>query len=192
VRSSGSWIEPDVIRFMGVAAEATVKTNLPPPFDSFTLAPGQMRETYAQKDFTVESSEPIAIAQILVAQNWIQGTPKGDPSLTIFPAVDQYRRNYLFSVPTSWAEDWVVITMPVGANVTLDGTALPSCVVRQAGTVDGTDYETHTCYLSEGPHAMAGDKPFGIAAYGYGDAGSYAFVGGANITKIYAPPPFPN
>ena len=36
---------------------------------------------------------------------------------------------------------------------------------------------------------MKGDKAFGIAAYGYGRAGSYAFVGGANVKKIYNPPP---
>ncbi len=191
VRSTGGWIEPDVIRFMGVAAEATVKTSLPSPFDSFTLAPGEMRETYAQEDFTVEASEPIAIAQILVAQQWVQGNVIGDPSLTIFPAIDQYRRNYLFSVPTSWAQNYVVVSMPVDANITIDGAPIPSCVARASGTIDGVEWESRTCPLSEGPHAMGGDKAFGIAAYGYGNAGSYAFVGGANVTKIYAPPPLP-
>ncbi|MBX3202212.1 MAG: IgGFc-binding protein [Labilithrix sp.] len=191
VRSTGGWIEPDIIRFMGVATSATVTTNLPAPFDSFTLEPGEMRETYAQKDFIVESTEPIAIAQILVAQEWLQGSLKGDPSLSIFPAIDQYRRNYLFSVPKSWRENFVVVAMPVGAEVTIDGSPLPaSCARRAAGVIGGVEFETRTCALSEGPHAMAGDKAFGITAYGYGTAGSYAFVGGANITKIYAPPPF--
>lgn len=189
VRSQG-WIEPDIIRFMGVAAPATVKTNLPAPFDSFTLNPGEMKETWAQQDFVAESTEPVAIAQILVAQQWLENALKGDPSLTIFPAIDQYRRNYLFSAPASWNENWVVVSMPVGAKITIDGAPLPGlCTVRPAGNVGGTDFETRTCPLNEGPHAMTGDKPFGIAAYGYGNAGSYAFVGGANVTKIYAPPP---
>lgn len=192
VRSVG-WIEPDVIRFMGVAATATVKTNLPAPFDSFTLEPGEMKETFAQGDFVVESSEPVAIAQILVAQEWLEGALKGDPSLTIFPALDQWRRNYLFAVPKSWNENFVVVSMPTGAAITIDGSPLPgACAVRSAGNVGGVEYETRTCPLAEGPHAMAGDKAFGIAAYGYGTAGSYAFVGGANVTKIYTPPPFPN
>jgi hypothetical protein len=56
------------------------------------------------------------------------------------------------------------------------------------GNVAGTDYESRTCTLVAGPHKMVGDKPFGITAYGYGRAGSYAFVGGANVTKIYVPP----
>jgi hypothetical protein len=35
---------------------------------------------------------------------------------------------------------------------------------------------------------MKGDKPFGVIAYGYGPAGSYAFPGGADAEAIYVPP----
>ena len=38
-------------------------------------------------------------------------------------------------------------------------------------------------------HSLTGDKPFGIVAYGYGSAGSYAFAGGADVKHIYDPPP---
>jgi hypothetical protein len=190
VRSKGAWIEPDIIRFMGVAAPTTVKTNLPAPFDLFTLQPGEMRETYVQGDFVAEATEPLAIGQILVAQQWLENALEGDPSLTIFPAVDQFRRNYLFSTPKSWSKNYVVITMPKGTSVKIDGAPITdACTARDAGKLDGADWETRTCALAEGPHAMEGDKAFGIAAYGYGNAGSYAFVGGANIQKIYAPPP---
>ena len=189
VRSVGGYIEPDVIRIMGVATTATVKTNLPPPNDSFTLAPGEVKETWAQKDFVLEASEPVAVAQILVSQEQVDGPYTGDPSLTIFPAVDQFRRNYLFASPKSWDTSYIVISMPKGTSVTIDGAPIPgSCAARVMGTVAGTDYESRTCPLQAGPHAMVGDKPFGITAYGYGRAGSYSFVGGANVTKIYVPP----
>ncbi len=189
VRSTGSYVEPDVIRIMGVAAMATVKTNLAPPNDSFTLAPGEVKETWAQKDFVLEATEPVAVAQILVSQEQVDGPYTGDPSLTIFPAVDQFRRNYLFAVPSSWDSNYIVISMPKGTNVTIDGAPIPaSCASRVMGNVAGTDYESRTCALQAGPHAMAGDKPFGITAYGYGRAGSYSFVGGANVAKIYVPP----
>ena len=189
IRSTGGYVEPDIIRIMGVAATATVKTNLAPPNDQFTLAPGEVRQTWTQKDFVVEASEPVAVAQILVSQQQIEGAYTGDPSLTIFPAVDQFRRNYLFAVPKSWTTNYIVISMPKGTNVTIDGTPIPSsCAARPMGTIGGVDYESRTCSLQAGPHKMDGDKPFGIAAYGYGNAGSYAFVGGANVTKIYEPP----
>ena len=52
----------------------------------------------------------------------------------------------------------------------------------------GFTVEAEEKLKAQRPHAMVGDKPFGITAYGYGRAGSYAFVGGANVTKIYDPP----
>jgi IgGFc binding protein len=189
VRSTSGYIEPDVIRIMGVATTASVKTNLAPPNDAFTVAPGEVRETWTQKDFVLEATEPVAVAQILVSQQQVDGAYTGDPSLTIFPAVDQFRRNYLFAVPKSWDTNTIVISMPKGTNVTIDGAPLPgTCKSGVMGTVAGTDYESRSCALVAGPHAMVGDKPFGITAYGYGRAGSYAFVGGANVTKIYEPP----
>ena len=45
------------------------------------------------------------------------------------------------------------------------------------------------CPLAAGAHRLSGTGPFQIMAYGYADADAYAFAGGANIKKIYAPPP---
>lgn len=184
----GGYRDYDVLRFMGVAATATIKTNLPAPDDSFTLAPGEVRETYTDRDFVAESTEPVAIAQILVSQGY---TPKGngDPSLTIFPAVDQFRADYLFSVPTSWRANFIALALPKGASVTVDGAAPTGCDSAPMGTIGGVDYIGSRCPISEGAHTLVGTAPFGLAAYGYGTAGSYAFVGGANVKKIYTPPP---
>jgi hypothetical protein len=189
-RSGGSaYMDYDMIRFMGVAAPTQVTTNLPPPDDAFALAPGEIRDTFTKTDFVAVGTEPFALGQILVSQQYTAKVV-GDPSLTVFPAIDQHRQNYLFNVPTSWAEDYVVIGMPAGTHVTIDKADLPaSCVSAQVGTIDGVQYEARRCPIAEGAHEMAGDKPFGIAAYGYGNAGSYAFIGGANVKKIYTPPP---
>jgi len=189
IRSSGSWVEPDVLRFLGVAETATVKTNLPAPFDNFTIAPGEMKETWTDKDVVVESSAPVAIGQILVSQQYVDGPYLGDPSLTIFSPVEQYRQNYLFLVPPKWTKNYVVVSAPVGASVKIDGKVPSDCVVAPAGTIDAITYEARRCPLSEGVHRLVGDKPFGMIAYGYGPAGSYAFTGGADVKPIYTPPP---
>ncbi|HEY8078081.1 MAG TPA: IgGFc-binding protein, partial [Labilithrix sp.] len=186
--TGGSYIEPDLLRFMGVAAPATVKTSLPPPDDSFTLMPGQTHDAWTTTDFVATSTEPVAIAQILVSQTFTADYT-GDPSLTIFPPVDQYRRDYLFNVPTSYDSSYVVIAAPIGAKVSVDSAAPADCVVAPAGNVGGKDWEARRCKLAAGPHRMHGDAPFGIVAYGYGSRASYAFVGGANVKKIYTPPP---
>jgi hypothetical protein len=189
IRSTGGYREPDELRFLGVAEKANVKTSLPAPFDNFTLEPGEMRETWTDKDIVVESSAPIAIGQILVSQQYVAGTYSGDPSLTIFPAVEQYRQNYVFLVPPKWDKNHVVISAPVGAEVKIDGAVPTSCVVESAGTLSGVTYEARRCPVAAGVRRVTGDKPFGVTAYGYGFAGSYAFSGGADVKPIYTPPP---
>lgn len=189
IRSTTSYREPDVLRFLGVAETATVKTTLPPPFDSFTLAPGEMKETWTTNDITVESTAPVAVGQILVSQGYVDGAYSGDPSLTIFPPVEQYRQNYLFLVPPGWDRNHVVISAPVGAEVKIDGAVPSGCVIEPAGKIDGVDYEARRCPVKDGVRRVTGDKPFGVTAYGYGTAGSYAFSGGADVKPIYTPPP---
>ena len=40
-------------------------------------------------------------------------------------------------------------------------------------------------------HLIEGDGKFGLTAYGYGPAGSYAYAGGADVKPIYDVPPIP-
>lgn len=198
LRSTGGYKEPDELRFLGVAAPAQVTTNLPPPLDSFTLNPGQVVDTFTTEDVVVESSEPIMIGQILVSQGFTTRVI-GDPSLTIFAPVEQYRESYIFLTPDTWSENYVVLSAPVGGTFALDGQALPSdCTTASAGTLQGVAYETITCPVGEGPHTLESGSgegsdatPFGMMAYGYGSAGSYAFAGGADVEAIYNPPPIP-
>lgn len=187
VRSTGGWKEPDVLRFVGVAEVAQVKTTLPSPYDNFTLNPGQIVTTSTQGDVIVTADKPIMVGQILISNQYCQGNYIGDPSLTVFPPVEQYRNDYVVLAPQGWTKQYVVIAAPEGAQIGLDGSPT-SCPTSPAGTINGVNYEARTCPLTAGVHKLAGDKPFGIIVYGYGSAGSYAFVGGADVKKIYDPP----
>lgn len=196
IRSKGGYVEPDLLRFMGVAAPTTVKTSLPAPDDQFTLQPGEVRDTWTTKDITVDATEPVMIGQILVSQGFTENaTEGGDPSLTIFPPVEQFRRDYLFNVPSSWQKNYVVISAPASTKVTIDGVEPTGCIVEPIGNggalLAGKTWEARRCQVGEGAHRMAGTAPFGIVAYGYGSRGSYAFIGGANAKKVYEPPPIP-
>jgi hypothetical protein len=184
-----SWEEPDVIRFVGAAVDAKVTTNLPAPFDSFTLKPGEVLDAWAQKDFTVDASEPIVVAQFLVGEGYVEPSPKGDPSFTIFPPIEQARTDYVFLSPADWKENFVVIGTEKGNTITVDGAPTSDCLVKPAGALDGKEYEARRCKLSPGVHRLSGTGRFQIMAYGYSDADAYSFAGGANVKKIYAPPP---
>jgi len=189
IRSTGSYHEPDVLRFVGAAEPATLTTTLPPPLDNFTIQPGEVVDTWADKDITVVATAPVLIGQLLISQQYVDGAYKGDPALTVFPPVEQYRTEYVFLTPGSWIENWVVIAAEIGSQITIDGSIPNNCVVSTAIVLEGTNYEARRCPLTEGVHQLSGDAPFGITAYGYGSAGSYAFSGGADVRHIYEPPP---
>jgi hypothetical protein len=198
-RSGGGWVEPDILRFMAVAEPATVTTSMAPPHDSFVLQPGEMHEAWAQEDIIVESTTPIMVAQILVSQAYTVAYT-GDPALTYFPPVEQYRERYVFLTPPTWTANYFVLSTPymVGndgpsmGNFTLDGGALPDgCVEQVAGELSGVEYWSIVCPVSEGAHLIEGDTNFGLTAYGYGPAGSYAYTGGADVRPIYDVPVIP-
>jgi len=191
VRSTSGYREPDIIRFVGAAEAASITTTLPPPDNAFTLQPGEVRTTYAQDNFTATADTPFQIGQLLISQGYIDGPSIGDPALTVFAPVDQYRTEYVILTPGSWSENWVVISAATGSTVTIDGAAPSGCITEAAGEVDSVAYESQACPLTMGVHSLSGDQPFGIVGYGYGSAGSYAFVGGADVKQIYDPPPPP-
>lgn len=189
VRSTSSFREADVIRFVGVAEAATVTTNLPPPYDTFSIAPGEIKTTYAQNNFVAGATKPVMIGQILVSNEYVDGPALGDPSLTVMPPVEQFRSDYVILSPGGWNQSWVVIVEPAGAATKLDGNPTTGCIVEPAGAVEGTSYQSKRCQVQAGVHKLSGDMPFGIVAYGYGSAGSYALAGGAAVKHVYDPPP---
>lgn len=189
VRSTTGYREPDVLRFVGAAEVASVTTTLPAPFDSFTIQPGEVKTTWTQDDVVVSADRPVIVGQILVSNQYLDGTYIGDPSLTVFPPIDQYRSDYIILTPSSWTQSWVVIAAEVGADVSIDAGSPDGCITEPAGALGGVNYESRRCPLTDGVHRLSGSKPFGIVAYGYGNAGSYAFVGGADVKRIYEPPP---
>lgn len=184
-----TYVEPDVLRFVGAAAPAQVKTSLPPPLDNFQIMPGQIIQTWTDKDIVVEASEPIFVAQYLVAQDYVEPKPKGDPSFTIFPPVEQQRTEYVFLSPEGWDENYVVMATETNNEITVDGALPKDCIIAPAGTIDGKTYEARRCKIPSGAHRLSGKQGFGVMAYGYADADVYAFPGGAFVKKIYEPPP---
>lgn len=188
LRSTLGTKEVDILRFVGVAEPANVTTSMPAPFDKFTLQPGQRFDAWTDDDVVIDSDKPIAVGQVLVGQESLFGPAKGDPSLTVFAAADQFRSTYTFAVPVSWAENWLVFALREGSSVTVDGTTPNACDTRPIGQVAGSPWTGMTCKVDPGAHTVSSTDPFSVAVYGYGEAGSYAFIGGIDVRKIYQPP----
>lgn len=188
LRSTDGFREPDILRFVGVAERATVTTSLPAPFDSFMLDPGEVKTTWTQDNVVVSADKPVLVGQVLVSQDYTSNHYLGDPSLTVFPAIEQFRDDYLILSPGGWLQSWIVISAPTTASISIDGASTSTCTSEPAGTIGGVAYESRRCPVSAGVHAITGDQPFGVTAYGYGIAGSYALAGGSNAKRVYQPP----
>ncbi len=181
-----TWREPDIYRVMADQPGTTITTNLPAPNNSFTLGENEWREFNTDRSFTMEASAPISVMQILVSQGWVVDWKPGhggDPSMLLYPPVEQYRDEYIFLVPDTFSANYVVASAPVGATIELDGAAI-TCPREPAGTINGVEHETITCPVDGGTHRIQGAETFGITVYGYHGVGSYAYAGGSNLERI--------
>lgn len=188
-----SWAEPDIYRVMADRATTTIVTNLPGADASFTLGPGEWREFYSNRSFIMRADEPVSIEQILVSQEWVgdwRAGNGGDPSMILYPPFQQYRDNYVFLTPSTFSANYVVISMPIGTRVLLDGGDLEGdefmrlCNYELVGEIDGTMYQAVTCPVDDGAHTLDADVPVGAMVYGYYNVGSYGYAAGSDLERI--------
>lgn len=190
IRSTyANWVEPDIVRVVGSVDGTTVLTNLPPPWNSFTVNAREQKTFAATTGFAMSASSPVQVATYLVSQQFIKQGFIGDPSQLLIPAAEQHRKDYVFLVPATFQQNFAVFAKPVAANITLDGQPLNSqefseCKTAPIGMVANIAFEQVTCPLPEGRHTATSDLPFGLSVYGYYNVGSYAYIGGSDIKVI--------
>jgi hypothetical protein len=190
VRSTDpTWKEPDIVRVVATVDNTMVTTNLPAPYNAFTLNARQQKTFAATTGFALKASNAVQVATYLVPQHFVKQGYIGDPSQLLIPAAEQHRKDYVFLIPGTFQQNYIVLAKPVDAMVMLDGFPLEmqefaNCVKGPIGTVAGIDYEQVTCPAAEGHHTVSADKPFGLSVYGYYNVGSYAFVGGSDVKII--------
>ena len=182
--------EADVWRVLGTRAGTTVTTNLPAPFDHFTVEPGQAYEFWSQNDFVLEASAPVIVGQFLVSQGYVEDPDVGgDPEFILFPPVEQYRLETIFLTPPTFERNYCVIAAPEQAQVLLDGMNLAGefstfCQKFPAGMVGTDRYVALRCPLGEGIHRVMSDVPVGVTVYGYYNVGSYGYAAGTELQRI--------
>ncbi len=140
--------------------------------------------------YQITGSGPILVAQYMASGDTVDpadsGTPqsKGDPSLSLAVPSTQFRKDYVFLVPSTYTYDFVNVIAQTGAALTLDGSATTA-----AFTPIGTSgYGVARIALKGGNHAISGTTPFGIVVYGYAAYTSYMYPGGLNLSVALATP----
>ena len=194
VRSSHpTWREPDIYRVLADKPDTVVTTTLEPPYDRFSLEENEWAEFSADQPFVISATEAISIQQILVSQDWVVDWKPGhggDPSMILFPPFEQFQENYVFLAPDTFITNYVVIAVPDGTVVTLDGNEISTgelssqCEAESAGTVRGIAHTQITCPIESGTHRVESTRPIGVMVYGYHSTGSYGYAGGSRLTRI--------
>lgn len=165
-----------------------------------TLNAGQWVDLgVVKQSFEVEGSEPFAVASFQLAGSLVDPDPqapdevnidgKGDPSLSLMTAVEQYRVKYVFLAPLNYDVSYADVVMPLDATLTLDGAP----VIATPQTI-GSGYGVARLPLGagkDGAHVLVASKPVGLQVLGYGRYTSYQYPGGMNLKAIAPPPPIP-
>jgi hypothetical protein len=179
-----------VVRLIG-NVDGTTLTYKParPSGCPTTLAAGQATDCgIVSSDFEVTGSHEFAVASFMLGGSLVDpSSGLGDPSQTVFAAVEQYRVKYVFLAPDDYTISLIDVVAPTGTELVLDGSKVTSGLMSPIA--DG--YETWRIALSAtngGAHTLLSSKPVGIQVIGYGQYTSYQYPAGLNLLEI-APPP---
>jgi len=137
--------------------------------------------------------------------------PGGDPLLILVPPAEQFRRDYVFLTPDTYAFNFVEIVAPDRAQILLDGAQLDMSVCARSNIPDlasdssgaAPHWVSYGCQLSfpmvkrglppnimpgqrnTGAHSLVADMPVGIVVSGFDRFVGYAYVGGLNIDVLH-------
>lgn len=183
IPTGGQVAKVEMVRVVATADNTTLVYDPPQAGAPATIAQAGAWIELADNagDFSITANQPILVVQYMEGQD--AGGASGDPSMTLAVPKDQYRTDYLFHAPTNYTYSYVNITAPTGASVTIDGAAVGGFVA-----IGNTGYSVARVALSNagtGDHQAAGDVPFGISVYGYGQYTSYWYPGGSNLIKLH-------
>jgi hypothetical protein len=131
-------------------------------------------------DFQIVSDKKILVSQYMQGQQ--AGGNSGDPAMALAVATEQYRTKYLVHAPINYESNFVNITAPMDAKVTLDGVAVPALAA-----IGATGFGVVRVKMGnnvDGNHDLLGDKPFGVSVYGYGQYTSYWYPGGLDLEAL--------
>ena len=178
------------VRIYGGLAASTLSFTPAVTGAPASIAPGTVVKFDTTTDFFVSGDKEFAVSSEQMSGQIVQPSAlqaKGDPALSFFAAVEQYRDKYLFLAPTDYDNNFVDIVAPDGATLVLDG-----ATVSTAPVAIGQGYSARrvplTAGSNAGAHTLTGSAPFGIQIVGYGAYTSYQYPGGLDL-KVIAPTP---
>lgn len=162
-----------------------------PPGAPRVLQAAEVARFASDAPFTVRAEDrerPFAIAQFLQSYTSIDDAQPGDPAMLIVPPTAQFQTRYAFVIPAGYAANVITIVRSGDGEVQLDGAWVPDADWQPLGRLGGQTYTYAQRRVGEGSHAVEGTGPLGLSVFGFDEAVSYAFPGGAGMRVIAVPP----
>jgi hypothetical protein len=192
VYADGTSGTPSVVRIAAVADATTVSftpSSIHAPvmlnagaFVELPLALGQSA--------VIDGDKPLSVAHYMVGQQALQNpNGVGDPSQSAAVPVEQYRQDYLFTAPLTYAVNLATIIAKPGANVMVDGKRIEASQFTPVGefVIATITLAGDTSDPNSAVHTVSADQKVGLIVYGYGLYTSYMYPGGADLARITIP-----
>ena len=163
-------------------------TGLPAPT---TLQPGDELRIWVTGsstnpgDFSVTGTDAFLLVQYMISAYASPNSLLGDPAMVQAVPVEQYLDSYVVLVPNTWEQDYMIITRPEGATVTVDGASIDAWSAwSEAATIGNSGYQAVRIAVTDGVHVLEGSDPFGVVIVGFDMHDSYAYPGGLDQEQI--------
>jgi len=184
-------ISYDTFRLLASKNNTQIRIQRPLETQNYTLDAGEFVEFNSGDAAFIRASQPILVAQFNVGAN-CSGYNLGDPSMVLLNSIEQTLDTVtLFNSSFQQiTENYINIIFKTSdrENVVFDGQAL-SDATNEIFDLTNADFSYARVRVNSGSHTIS-SKGCGIiaTAYGYGEAESYAYSGGARFSPINTDP----
>ncbi len=152
---------------------------------------GETIEFETDQPFTVVAEDrdhAFGMAQFLLSNQVLSNSGLGDPAMMIVPSALQFESRLAFVVPAGYVETHISVIAQGDETVTLDGDDIPDTRFEPLGVLDGERFRYAQIPVDEGQHIIEARGRVGVSVFGYDEAVSFAYPGGAGLRVVSIPP----
>ncbi|MBV1857415.1 MAG: IgGFc-binding protein [Nannocystaceae bacterium] len=152
---------------------------------------GETLEFQTDDPFTIASADPehaFGLAQFLLSNQLLPGEGVGDPAMMVVPSALQFESRLAFVVPAGYIETHISVVAQGSGTVTLNGDDIPDKSFTPLGVLDGEPFRYAQLPVDEGQHIIEARGRVGVSVFGYDEAVSFAYPGGAGLRVVSVPP----